>query len=201
MFAEGADEVCREFISFVLIAADGAAPDGLAALALYGLRFRLDICVIVAVSRSRCAAQYVHISDAGDEEAVCTQVDFLSNISRDKGISAFGYNQAAISAAPGVKKAGKFISVTARLKTKAFKQVKIGLLTDDGGGEFFAGGNHISGVIAFVDGDSNLIRVRGNLRDRVDDTTVVLAIKIGREDIEPIGNIKHGLWIHNTASF
>ena len=177
MFAERADEVGREFVAFVFIAANLAAPDGFAALAGgRSLRLRFDMLMVVAIGGGGGAAEHIHIRDTGDEEAVGAQVDFLSDPAGDIGVGAFVDNHGAVGSPLGGGEAGEFIHRFPRLEAKVLEELKVSVLADDGGREFLAGGNHVSGVVEFIDRNTYLIRVRGYLRDGVDDTAVVLAV-------------------------
>ena len=46
-----------------------------------------------------------------------------------------------------------------------------------------------AGVVGFVHGDQDLVRVRGRLGQGVDDAAVVLAILMGGEDEEAVGEV------------
>jgi len=191
VFAEWADEVGGEFIAFVFIAANLAAPDGFAALAGgRSLRLRFDMLMVVAIGGGGGAAEYIHIRDTGDEEAVGAQVDFLSDPAGDIGVGAFVDNHGAVGSPLGGGEAGEFIHRFPRLEAKVLEELKVSVLADDGGREFLAGGNHVPGVVQLVDSDGDLVGVRGHLGDGVDDAAVVLAVQIGGEDVESVGNVE-----------
>ena len=201
VFAGGADEVGGEFVTFIFVAANLAAPDGFATRAGGGcLRFRFDVLMVVGIGCGGRIIQHIHIGDSGDKEAVGAQVDFLRDPAGDIGVGAFVDNHGTVGSALGGCEAGEFIHVFPGLEAEAFEQFKIGILTDYGGGKFLAGGNHIAGVVQFVDGNGYLIGVGGYLCDGVDDAAIVLAIQIGGQDIETIGNIEHGFGVHMLSS-
>ena len=100
MFADGADEVCRQLFAFVLVATDDTAPDGLAGGRCPDrLRLRFDVLQIVHVGSGRCGRKDLHVRYSCDEEGVGAEVDRLGDPAGDEGVRALCHVVDAIVAA------------------------------------------------------------------------------------------------------
>ncbi len=99
MLADGTGEVVGQFLTHVLVATDGAAPDGLALCGLtHGLGLRLDVLLIIIIGGRGHVGEHFHLGDGAYEKHVRAKVDGLLHVGRDKGIGATGDGQCAVGA-------------------------------------------------------------------------------------------------------
>ena len=133
MFAEWTDEVCRQFLSFIFIAADEAAPNGLAFGGLTDrLWFRFDMFLVEIIGSRRYVGECLHFGNKTDEKNVRAQINGLLHIRREKGVGAASDSRRAVADAAAVGEIGELIDCVPTLETEVLEQFEISRLTDDG---------------------------------------------------------------------
>ena len=81
MLADGTGEVVGQFLTHVLVAADAAAPDGLALCCLtHGLGLRLDVLLIIIIGGGGHVGEHFHLGDEAYEKHVRAKVDGLLHV-------------------------------------------------------------------------------------------------------------------------
>ena len=132
MLADGTDKVIRQFLSYVLIAADATAPDGLALGGLtHRLGLRFDMLLRIIIGGRRCIGEDFHLSDRPYEKHVCAEVDRLLNVNRYKSVGTSRDGQCAVSDATTISKVVKLIDRPSALEAEMLKQIEVGSLAEN----------------------------------------------------------------------
>ena len=198
VLAGGADEVCGEFIPDVFIAADGAAPDGLALLGFFLFRLRLDVALVIGIGGRGGVGEDVHICDFRDEQDMGSQVDSLFHLGGDPGVGAFGDGQGTVCQALYLSEGFELIhaDILAALEAEALEKGEGGLLGDDRGGENAGVQDHAAGIVGLVHRHGDPVRFGGYLGHGVGDAAVVKIPSAGCDDKQAVGNGVHGFLVH-----
>ena len=200
MLAQGTDEVLRELLADVLIPADGTAPDGLALRGLADLlRLRLDVLVVVGIGGGRRVVQADRLGDLRDEERVRAKVDAVEDAPGEIGVRPLQHRQRAVGGAPDRREARQLVRLPPGGEAEAPEERKIRSLADDRDREGVLLHEQIVRVALLVDGDGDAVRRRRDLSDRVDDASVVLAVRMSGEDKQSVGELVHGVCCHRDT--
>ncbi len=153
VLADGTGEVVGQFLAHVLVAADAAAPDGLALCCLtHGLGFRLDVLLIIIIGGRRHVGEYFHLGDGAYEEHVRAQVDGLFHVGRDEGVGTTRDGQRAVGDAATVGEAFELIDCPSALETEVLEHLEVGSLADNRGGELAGMLNEFGREVTLVQG-------------------------------------------------
>ena len=185
MLAEGADEILGERIAFIDVAAD------LADVSLFALGFglRLHVVLIIGVGHGLLVGKHSRFRYGADEHTVRVEIDVLFNleghervdISGEEYETVVGTERRAILELIGVSaadEAERFKYLEGRFRGQAVDVHDPGLL------------DYVVRIVGFVDGNGNAIGGVGDLRNRVDDETVVLLAVVGGNDVETVADIE-----------
>ena len=202
MFADRADEIIRQFLADVFVAANPAAPDGLPVRGLSnGFWFGLDVFLIIGIRHRRRIGKNFHVSHAGDEQRMCSQINGLLHLSRNVGICPLGNVQGAVRRFFAIRKIHKLVHVPSGLKTEMLEQRKIRILADNGYREFAGIFDHIMCVVCLVDRKRDAVRICCHLPGGVGDASVVLPVPLRCHDKEAVGQLKHSFCVHKVPPF
>lgn len=125
MFADGAYEIFRQFLSNIFIAAHLAAPNGLVCFLL--LRFRLYMAVVIGIGCGWRAGKDSGVFHQCHEHCVRFLVYLIFNSCRNICVRSPGNVGNAVFRAFVIGKIFEFIRAASALKAKMPKQFKIGV--------------------------------------------------------------------------
>ena len=126
-------KVLGKFLAHIFIAADNTSPDSLTVgCSTHSLGLWLDTALVVLIGSGLSIREDLHICNVRNEHSMCTKVKSLTDLARDIGICALGYDECAILCALTVGEVRKLVHVPARLKTEMPEQLKIRVSTYNG---------------------------------------------------------------------
>lgn len=186
MFAQGADKVCRQFLSFIDITADSTAPLGLSAgLGFLGLG--LDVGLIIAVGGRGHVREHLHVIHPGDEQGMASQINGLLHSGTDIAIGSCGHIVKAVFTSLAGRVLVEFVHGPPGLEAKMPEGVKAGILAENGDIELARSLDQVMGKIRLVDRNADPVGLRGYLTGCIDDTPAVPALMGRSEHKETIG--------------
>ena len=199
VFAQWADDVFREFVAFINVAADFADK----AFLSFGLWFWFDIVLVVGVGHGLLVAHDAGFGDAADEHAVGSEVNVLLYFERHECVDIFIQEYKPVAGTVDFL-TGKFICASARLETESFKNRErcfYGQTVDIQDTSLL---DHMVRVVGFVDVDCHTVRVIGQLGNGIYDQSVVTFSIVGGHNIETISDAEkcgHILFICKSIVF
>ena len=202
VLADRADEVGGQFLALVLIAADDAAPDGLALGShAHRLGFRFDMFLIIGVGGRRHVRQRFHLHHLADEDGVGAHVHDLHHVGGDEGVGAPCDCQRAVGGPTAVGKIRELVHLASRLEPEVLEQSEVGLFADDGGRKVPGLLDHIVGKVFFIDRDGDAVGLGGHLHHRIGDAAVVAAIPAGRHHKQSVLDAEHWIFTHRALCY
>ena len=174
MLAQRTDKVLGYLLAHVFVAADRASPDSLTVVGRsnsFGLW--LDIALVVLISSGRHIAENAHIRNIGNEHGMCAEVRRLNNFPTDIAVCALCDTESVILKALAVGEIRKLVYIPTGSKPKVLEKLESSVIADDGGGKLTGFRYHIMSEVAFVDCDTNTVRIRSYLHKGVCDASVV----------------------------
>ena len=190
MLAERADEIRREFIAFIDIAADFADP----AFLLRGGLLRLDVVLIVGIGHGVEVGKRLGFRHAADEHAVGAEIDVVFDFQGIERIAVVGKDGQAVGGT-GEGDIGELVVVAATAETEVLEDGERRGFREDIDVHDAALLDDVMGVVGLVDGDGDLQRFVGHLHDGIADHAVVAISIVRRDDIEAIGDFEEGVFI------
>ena len=197
MLAQRADKAFGQGIALVNITADGADP----ALLFGSLGLGLDVGVVILIGAGGGVAQHLSVRYLGEEQGVAAQINALYHRGGHGHIGAAGEMIQAVLTPGLVGEVGELVHVAARLHAEVLEQGEVSLGGDAADGEAAGAENHVMGIIALGHGNGNADGIVGHLRDRVDDTAVVLTVFLRGQEEQTISQFEQSFLIHKNTSF
>ena len=187
MFAQRADEVIRELVTFVDVAAYFADE----AFFAIGFWLRFYIFLIVGVSHGVKIVHDAGFGDAADEHSMGTKVYILFNLQRHKCINIFVQEYQSVIGTVDLLTC-KFIYAASGLETKLLEYRERCIYRQAVYIENSSLFDHMVGVICLIDIYRNTVWSISELGHSVDDQSVVFFAVIGGNYIKTVSDSEKG---------
>ena len=203
MLAQRADEIGRERLALVHVAAHGADPGRL----LGGGQFRrrgLDVAAVVVVGHGLVVAEELGLRDLGDEEPVAALVVAFNDAAGEHGVGIAVDVIQAVVAAGAVRPVCELVHIRAGLEAEVLEEGKRHFLRQQREVEHAGALDHAAGVVGLDDRNGDALGLVGHLDGGVDDAGIVLVPFAGGEREQPVleleerGRVLLAL-VHNRA--
>ena len=191
MFAQWAFDFVGEEIALVDIAAHLAHPAAFAVLGfLSGLRFGLDILLVIVVGHGGFVGKHLSIQHIGDEHGVRAEIDALGDTAGQIGVGVFRDVEHMVDGTVFALAVGEFVHLSARLEPKMLKDLHRSLGGQHADVEDAGILDEVMRVVALVNSHGNPQGVAGDLNHRGHDAAVVDIVVIGGQDVKTVTDIK-----------
>lgn len=191
MFAERANEISRQILMRMDVAADFAYP----ALGLFIRRF-FDILMVIVISRRWNRRENFAVCNICEEQCMAAQIDRMDHLGRNISVGAV-CDVWDIVLSKNHRKIFKLIDISACLETKVFECVEFSILAKDRHIEFSCFQHHVVGVILFIDCDGDPVRGGCHLLECVSNTSVEFIAIPGGKYEQPVADISHYFLVHD----
>ena len=174
-----------ELISFVFIAADRAAPHG---LALDDRLWRgFDVLSVIVVSAGRRVVQHERVRRLGDEQRMRGELLHVRHAALEHGIDE-GYVRVehVILSASGIPETFELVCILAGSEPEPLEHVERHVLVEDGNVELPRPRYHAVRVVRMIDGDDQPQRIARHLHHGIDYATVILTAFAGGQYVQAV---------------
>ena len=130
VLAKRTGKIIGQLVCFNLVAANFAAPHGLSH-GLFCLGLRLNVRVVVSVGGRGYIRKGHSIGHVGNKQCVRAKINRVKHLCREHGVCALCDIRNTVLGARKIAVIGKFVGVSAALKSKALKHIKARLLRKD----------------------------------------------------------------------